>query len=272
MTHHTHSEECAAKDIPSFAEEETSTSSREECPVSQPQPLEKERGQAMTVGSGQKLLEYCESLNLHSPFLRTCAASLLLSKVWYSTACSLSWKKMAMKSNRFVFQLAPSVRRTKEKESGLLPTINTSDRHDANLKNGHDQKKGYLRGEIAMLPTPTTRDWKGARKPETLAAAGRTASNSLEDSLVAMLQTPSATCIHERSEESMQKRIKWRASTGRKSIPPGNLAEQIAMGGVQDMRYGKKGGYKLQPAFAAWMMGFPENWTESAFQSGEKKA
>jgi hypothetical protein len=32
-------------------------------------------------------------------------------------------------------------------------------------------------------PTPTTRDWKGARKPETLAAKGRNHTNSLPDAI-----------------------------------------------------------------------------------------
>lgn len=31
-------------------------------------------------------------------------------------------------------------------------------------------------------------------------------------------------------------------------------------------------GLKLQPAFAAWMMGYPENWTKSPFLAGKKKA
>ena len=33
---------------------------------------------------------------------------------------------------------------------------------------------------------------------------------------------------------------------------------------------GTSTGLKLQPAFAAWMMGFPEDWTESPFLVGGK--
>jgi hypothetical protein len=42
-----------------------------------------------------------------------------------------------------------------------------------------------LEREVArsMWPTPTARDWKGGRKPETLAASGRGFSNSLNDAL-----------------------------------------------------------------------------------------
>ena len=34
-----------------------------------------------------------------------------------------------------------------------------------------------------MFPTPTQRDYKGARKPETLIAAGRNETNSLPDAI-----------------------------------------------------------------------------------------
>lgn len=40
-----------------------------------------------------------------------------------------------------------------------------------------------------MLPTPTARDWKGGRKPETLKKAGRTENNSLPDKVNAQIKT-----------------------------------------------------------------------------------
>ena len=40
-----------------------------------------------------------------------------------------------------------------------------------------------LETESSLLPTPTARDWKGARKPETLAAKGRNHTNSLPDAI-----------------------------------------------------------------------------------------
>jgi len=39
--------------------------------------------------------------------------------------------------------------------------------------------------EQKMLPTPTARDYKGARKPETLKKAGRNENNSLPDKIAA---------------------------------------------------------------------------------------
>ena len=42
--------------------------------------------------------------------------------------------------------------------------------------------------------------------------------------------TPSATNIEKRSEEGLRKRKKYRESKGRKTVPPGNLAEQVQYG------------------------------------------
>jgi len=59
-----------------------------------------------------------------------------------------------------------------EEISKLLPTPNSSDQYQANLKNGHDIKKGYLRGIIAMLPTPQEDDssnvYPSEKRRETL--------------------------------------------------------------------------------------------------------
>jgi hypothetical protein len=41
-----------------------------------------------------------------------------------------------------------------------------------------------LRNQVQMWPTPTQRDYKGARKPETLATVGRTETNSLPDAVM----------------------------------------------------------------------------------------
>ncbi len=37
----------------------------------------------------------------------------------------------------------------------MWPTPNASDSKQANMKDGHDIKKGYLRGVVKMYPTPT---------------------------------------------------------------------------------------------------------------------
>ena len=48
----------------------------------------------------------------------------------------------------------------------LLPTPNTSDANNANMKNNHDIKKGYLRGIVHLLPTPIADDAKNVNLKE----------------------------------------------------------------------------------------------------------
>lgn len=75
-----------------------------------------------------------------------------------------------------------------------------------------------------------------------------------------MLPTPDANM----GERGTAKKWKKKRKSGHHAQFP--LNEAINQVG------GEKDGYKLQPAFAAWMMGFPENWTELPYQSGEEKA
>jgi len=106
--------------------------------------------------------------------------------------------------------------------------------------------------------------------------------------------TPTATNISGRSQEAMEHRIKWRERLGRKTVPPGNLAEQIMLSGVipcvdmkkptmwgtpkaQDSRHalrdrgkgnlgeqvsGLHNGGKLNPTWTEWLMGWPLEWTD----------
>jgi hypothetical protein len=106
--------------------------------------------------------------------------------------------------------------------------------------------------------------------------------------------TPTATNISGRSQEAMEHRIKWRENSGRKTVPPGNLAEQIMLSGeipcvdmkkptmwgtpkAQDSRHalrdrgkgnlgeqvsGLHNGGKLNPLWTEWLMGWWIGWTD----------
>ena len=106
--------------------------------------------------------------------------------------------------------------------------------------------------------------------------------------------TPTATNISGRSQEAMEHRIKWRESSGKKTVPPGNLAEQIMLSGeipcvdmkkptmwgtpkAQDSRHalrdrgkgnlgeqvsGLHNGGKLNPLWTEWLMGWWIGWTD----------
>ena len=104
--------------------------------------------------------------------------------------------------------------------------------------------------------------------------------------------TPTATSISGRSKEAMDYRIQWRESSGRNTVPPGNLAEQVTMLGkipCVDMKkptwptpvarmwkdnaspseykrhevpLAAQVGGKLNPMWTEWLMGWLLGWTD----------
>jgi len=73
---------------------------------------------------------------------------------------------------------------------GLWPTLRASAAMaEATQNQERRQYKAKLEQAVAMWPTPTTRDYKGGRKPETLKASGRGATNSLNDALTCQGQS-----------------------------------------------------------------------------------
>lgn len=153
-----------------------------------------------TAISGRSLL----ALLPKSGHATSLAKTLLDTSAWASTACSLTWRHSATPQGRLLFQLVPRTSRTDEIGSGLWPTVTTSpsrpcegnvrilrakvlagelcEAEATQMLNGKSPMEAQ--GKIpAMWPTPTARDYKGGRKPETLAASGRGATNSLNDAL-----------------------------------------------------------------------------------------
>ena len=116
-----------------------------------------------------------------------------LSLTGDSTQFSATLPKSGMMRNGIVYELPMWERGTEEKESSLLHTEpkiwHTPTRGDINAtydkrKTGGGQRKipvPNLAAQIQMWPAPTQRDYKGARKPETLTNVGRNENNSLPD-------------------------------------------------------------------------------------------
>jgi hypothetical protein len=123
--------------------------------------------------------------------------------------------------------------------------------------------------EFGLLPTPTAVQRDHPERVEALKLTGartmmsrlngENRPNSILDAMnfYGMLPTPTAQIIkHSHKKEYWDKRIK----AGRQ--------EDLSM-----VIHGYNGlTSQLNPRFVAEMMGFPPNWTELPFQSGEQKA
>jgi len=248
-----------------------STFSQEDFPANLTAKRESEKEKTMTDISGQKCLEQFERLNQPGLWAKTFAGLLIGMEGWYSTKCSLTWKLLGTKSNRFYFQLVPSTLPIAGIESGLLlstPSANPM----ANITEERAKEKGWIWKETSwyrkdgtkvqttlsqqitqgLLPTPTTQEPTSECE---VTDTGRRKTKDGKDShslnlgrmgAMGMLPTPNASDhpgknTGKRNQDSLPKRI--RDAGGKTS--------------------------QLNPQFVAEMMGFPTNWTELPFQSGE---
>lgn len=136
-----------------------------------------EKAKMMTVTSGQR----CSELYRKQDQLGLLVKTLLVTSLWDSTMCYLTWKASATPRNRLLYRLQVSVQDIDEKEYLLWPTPTVYGNYN---KKGSSKNAGDgLATAVKMWPTPTARDWKGARTPEKLAEKGRNATNSLPDAV-----------------------------------------------------------------------------------------
>lgn len=184
------------------------------------------------------------------------ADSLLGMEDWYSSKCTLIWKVRVTKSKRLLFQLVPSTPRTAGTASGLLPTKTTTSYGTNQSPSDGAAIRPSLESLIKILPTPAAADGQGGKKHKqgTYSVTGKTLAGgkiqvSLQDRLQ-MLGTPRARDGNEGSKGSIH-----------------NYQKGYLDGQIQEMPNGHKAGLKLQPAFALWMMGYPEDWLD--LEAGE---
>ena len=282
-----------------------------------PQPGSEE-ARKTTVISGRR----CYELSGLSDRIGLLAKTLLESSVWHSMMCFLTWKVKATPANRLLFRLVPSMPRTEEIESGLLPT---------ETANGNYNRKGLSKNSgdglattiNKMLPTPTTQEVEhpemevtenGRRKtkdkrdshsmnladtmrllPTPRAQEPGWTSDNYGDCLnkrinQTLLPTPRAVVIEESYETTMARRKRSQNPKNNTKTKPDSISQYLEMlptpkardwkdtGNMDNNKRmdnlgvtvwhkskkatGKKTGYKLQPAFVEWMMGYPEGWTE----------
>lgn len=256
-------------------------------PSAQP---DSEKARQTTATSGRRCFEQYEKLRPAGSSVKTLTAYLLGTTDWYSKQCALSWKMKVTKSKRFAFQLVPRVRHTDGTDGGLLATPNTMDvlppktekavlkectvtrpgrTNFSNLRDqlfhgkllptptsDTDRNQKYAQGgtslptALSMLPTPQSRDFRSPDKPDSGNFQRKVKEGYTIDlnSTIAMLPTA-------RSRD-------WKGITQRGKHAPGDgIANTFAAMEAN----GTSTGLKLQPAFAFWMMGYPEDWTLRPF-------
>lgn len=233
---------------------------------------ENEKAKKMSAIYGRKCLELYEKFPRHTLWGKTFMGLLIGTGDWFSTRCKLTWKMKGTKYNRLYFQLVAKTPPIKESEFGLLPTPRAMEviehpmKQAARLKDRTGNKLNNLSSaaKYGMLPTPTTMDNmapktdKAIIKEMTITRPGRTQLSNLRDVVARqMMPTPSTRDYKgTNGEEHMEN------GTGRKHLDqlPNRLKFQHGIDG------------QLNPRFVAEMMGFPPNWTELPFLSGETKA
>jgi hypothetical protein len=207
--------------------------SQEGSPVNPTARQDSEKESTTSATCGPKCLELFKSANHIGSWAKMFADLLVGTRDWSSKRCILTWNVKATKYKRLYFQLQVKTPRTEEIESTLLPT-------------------------------PNSYDWNTARSKESWNKAVKTHGNALQVSLKQMakfglLPTPTATDY-------------------KGAYPPTSINNNPARKNLLRNAYQYTGeeyhsrDSQLNPRFAAEMMGFPPNWTESPFLSGEKKA
>ena len=167
---------------------------------------EKEKEPTMTAISGRKCLGLLESLNQPTLLAKMFMDSSIWRMAKHLTKYTLIWKTKATKSNRLLFQLAPSERGTGATGYGLLltPTSVMIDETPDQFQK-RKEKNGYKDNtKWASLPMQVK---NGFPMPKNF------------------LLTPTATQMS-RTQEGMEKRKKYRESIGRKYVE-GTLEEQV---------------------------------------------
>ena len=261
---------------------EKSMSSPEVFPASLFLAPDSERERKMTATSSRKCYERYGRFSPIGLLVKT----LLESSRWYSQVVKLRWdvknlcsERLTEKeycigrntsskqcvttlnvkdipSNRLLFRLVPSERRTEETVSSLLPTVQTQ-----GLKVCNENGKTTFY-PVGLLPTPMSTDIHHAKRVKDLKNAGaktmasrRNGSNrpnGLMDFMDfhGMLPTPTTSCHNPGT-------AKDRKDGSPRTSELNHLCARLI---------GKTS--LLNPLFVAEMMGFPPDWTVLPFQSG----
>ena len=243
--------------------EETSTSSAEASPANPTQAQGNDLEKKMTATSGQRCCDAFGRFPRVGSWARMFSALLIGMGGWSSTRCRLTWRLKASKSNRMFFQLQPSTLPTEGTESGLLlgtPRAQERPRSERFRRGATPTPSEYAEQFKGLLLTPTSvmtdePPEKMRERAERNGYKNGTQYGSLLSQVKysEMLPTPTTDSATNRKENYKQ----------------GGTPLSVA---IQPMIEEDGKNSQLNPQFVEEMMGFPENWTASPFQSGETKA
>ena len=226
-----------------------STSSQEDTHANPSLSLANKKALKIRDTSGQSILDLSKNVGQLGLLERMLVDTL--NSV--STKLSRTWKVKVTPRGHLVFQLLASVRTTKEKESGLLPTPTTMDHIPRKgmrpSRAATGRKTGYL-SEMVTVPTPTATDFSkttATYDPKAPSLSGRTlgvfAKTYPENNT---WPTPTAGLKkHSTKKEYWENRIQ----KGRQNDT------QMAV-------YKSTGSGTLNPTWVEWLMGYPLEWTD----------
>ena len=131
-----------------------------------------EEERMMTVTSGQK----CSELYKNSGPLGLLVRMLLVSSIWRSTRCALTWKTKVTPSKRLLFRLVPLTRRTggteyvswagnDQRAIYFIPTPRAQNIKTSEKAKRESKSSPGLADYIQMFPTPKAQNCRGDGKP-----------------------------------------------------------------------------------------------------------
>lgn len=250
--------------------------------------------QKTTVSSGLRCAEYLEK---YSPVGLLSRTLLTSSEWWNSTKCFLIWKEKATKSGHSYFLLQASTPRTCGTGCGLsdtsvlpTPTLNGNYNYKGASPTSGDGLQTAIR---EMLPTPQAFDATDLERSEEARArakekggcanlretiqllptpclpnnGGMNGKRKMQAALASLIPTPKAQNAnspgeHGRGGKDLQTFLSLAPTpTARDYKDTGNM-ENVEENHLLGRTPGKKHGLRLQPAFALWMMGYPEDWCD----------
>lgn len=274
--------------LPSTATYEISTPmqptlSLEAFPASHSVALGSDEARKTTAISGQRCFELYGRLLPTGSLVKTLAAYLLGTEAWYSTKCALTWKLKVTKSGRSLFQLQASTPRTDGTAFGLLltPSAGVHIEETPESMRARANKNGYRNGtrwnslasqvRFGMLPTVlATEGAKGSPN------ANNHGYPKLTNIIANLLPTPTLGGFDDTNQRALKKG-QLHAVVHQALLKTPSASDPV--GGIMEIRKGTTGKYKLrdqvphftggakhglrlQPGFALWMMGYPEDWLD----------